>query len=69
LQELCVLIEQRGWLQPGGRVYLEQPASAGTPVLPHSWQLERSKRAGEVGYHLARSLVDGAVAAPPAGNV
>ena len=39
---------------PGGFVYLESPAADGEPELPAGWTLLRSKRAGEVGYHLAR---------------
>lgn len=54
LPRLCSLLETRGWLQPGAHVYLEDAASAGDPELPTGWTLLRSKRAGEVGYHLAR---------------
>ena len=54
LPGLCALLEQRGWLAPGARVYLEDAAAAGEPALPAGWTLLRSKRAGEVGYHLAR---------------
>lgn len=54
LAETCRRIEAGGWLVPGGFVYLESPASAGEPVLPGGWTVLRSKRAGEVGYHLAR---------------
>jgi 16S rRNA (guanine966-N2)-methyltransferase len=43
-----------GWLEPGAHVYLEAPAADGPPALPAGWTLHRSKRAGEVGYHLAR---------------
>ncbi len=43
-----------GWLAPGAFVYLESPAAEGEPALPPGWTLHRSKRAGEVGYHLAR---------------
>ena len=50
----CRRIEERGWLKPDGLVYLEDAASAGPPELPPGWTLLRSKRAGEVGYHLAR---------------
>jgi 16S rRNA (guanine966-N2)-methyltransferase len=50
----CRRIEERGWLRPGGFVYLEDAATAGVPELPPHWTLHRSKRAGEVGYHLAR---------------
>jgi len=50
----CQGIEAAGWLKAGGYVYLESPATAGEPPLPAGWTLLRSKRAGEVGYHLAR---------------
>jgi 16S rRNA (guanine966-N2)-methyltransferase len=54
LDAACSAIERDGWLAPGGLVYLEAPAVAGPPELPVGWTLLRSKRAGEVGYHLAR---------------
>ena len=54
LANACRLLDERGWLRPGGLAYLEDPASAGAPALPEGWTLLRSKRAGEVGYHLAR---------------
>jgi 16S rRNA (guanine966-N2)-methyltransferase len=54
LAEACRQIEAGGWLKSGGLVYLEAPAKAGEPELPAGWTLLRSKRAGEVGYHLAR---------------
>ena len=53
LPEACRRIEAGGWLAPGGLVYLEAAASTGPPELPDGWSLLRSKRAGEVGYHLA----------------
>jgi len=54
LPDLCRRIEAGGWLKDGGFVYLEAPATAGEPELPPGWTLLKSKRAGEVGYHLAR---------------
>ena len=54
LPDICQRIEAGGWLKDGGFVYLESPAAAGEPVLPPGWTLLKSKRAGEVGYHLAR---------------
>jgi 16S rRNA (guanine966-N2)-methyltransferase len=59
LPDICRRLEQGGWLAPGGYVYLEAPAAAGPPELPAGWTLLRSKRAGEVGYHLARRDVAG----------
>jgi 16S rRNA (guanine966-N2)-methyltransferase len=54
LADACSRLDERGWLRRGGLAYLEDPASAGAPQLPAGWTLLRSKRAGEVGYHLAR---------------
>jgi len=60
LPEICRRIEAGGWLKQGGYVYLEAAAAAGAPEQPAGWSLLRSKRAGEVGYHLARRDVPGA---------
>lgn len=50
----CIrLLEANGWLAAGARVYIEAERSY-KPVLPESWELYRSKGAGQVGYHLAR---------------
>jgi 16S rRNA (guanine966-N2)-methyltransferase len=54
LPEVCSMLAQ-GWLAPNGLVYLEAPAESGLPALPMSWALHRSKRAGQVGYHLLRT--------------
>ena len=57
LEEVCRILDQRGWLRPGGLAYLEDSAGAGEPALPPGWTLLRSGRAGGVGYHLARREV------------
>ena len=49
-----------------GALGLEAPAGEGTPPLPAGWSLHRSKRAGEVGYHLARAGDSGHAPAEPA---
>lgn len=46
------LLEERGWLEAGARIYVETAASGGLPALPPSWKPVRAKRAGAVGYHL-----------------
>lgn len=53
--EVCGLLAAGGWLAPGGHIYVEQSARVPLDGLPAGWTLVRSKRAGEVGYHLARS--------------
>ena len=45
-----------GWLRPSALVYLEAPAEAGLPALPFGWSVHRSKAAGQVGYHLLRTV-------------
>ncbi len=54
LPAACSALERRGWLAPRALVYLESPAAGGAPALPANWELLKSGRAGEVGYHLAR---------------
>ena len=50
----CIdLLEDRGWLAAGARVYIEAERTY-TPELPNTWELYRSKNTGQVGYHLAR---------------
>jgi len=46
-------LENGGWLAVDARVYIEAESNF-QPVLPENWELTRSKRAGQVGYHLAR---------------
>jgi 16S rRNA (guanine966-N2)-methyltransferase len=50
----AALIDERGWLKPEGLVYLEIPSRMRELPLPASWEVIYSKRAGQVGYHLAR---------------
>ena len=52
-------LETGGWLAPAAFIYLEAPAKAGLPVLPASWSMHRTGRAGAVGYHLARRSAAG----------
>jgi len=54
LPVLAEKLERGGWLAPRAWLYLEDAAARGEPALPSSWTLHRSKRAGDVGYHLAR---------------
>jgi 16S rRNA (guanine966-N2)-methyltransferase len=54
LAEYIPLLDEGNWIKAGGLVYLENERAAGEPTLPASWELLKSKSAGEVGYHLAR---------------
>jgi 16S rRNA (guanine966-N2)-methyltransferase len=45
-------LESGGWLAPQALIYVESAAREGPPVLPGTWKPLRTKRAGEVGYHL-----------------
>lgn len=49
-------LETGGWLAPGAWIYLEAEPGL-MPELPGNWELYRSKRAGQVGYHLVRRRV------------
>lgn len=52
LEQCCAQLEQRGWLSPLAYLYIETHSAAELPPLPPNWQLLRSKKAGQVGYHL-----------------
>ncbi|MFL6576900.1 MAG: 16S rRNA (guanine(966)-N(2))-methyltransferase RsmD [Povalibacter sp.] len=55
LQQACEHIAS-GWLAKKAWIYLECPADQALPALPPSWSLYRSKRAGQVGYHLVQAI-------------
>lgn len=55
LAPCCQALQQGGWLKPGAWVYLEAETALAEPPLPAGWEWLRSKRAGQVGYHLARA--------------
>ena len=52
LQDCCARLESGDWLAPQAYVYLETESSREVPPLPLNWQVIRSKKAGQVGYHL-----------------
>jgi 16S rRNA (guanine966-N2)-methyltransferase len=54
IAECAALVEARGWIKPGGLIYVEAPSRMSELTLPATWELLRSKKAGQVGYHLAR---------------
>lgn len=54
IEASMVTLHERGWVKTGSWVYIESRSELGAPTLPSGWTLERSKIAGQVGYHLAR---------------
>ncbi len=45
-------LESGDWLAERAQIYVECAARDGPPPVPERWTLLKSKRAGEVGYHL-----------------
>jgi 16S rRNA (guanine966-N2)-methyltransferase len=54
LTQVCELLNAKAWLAAEASIYLEAPADVPMSFLPATWRILRSKRAGQVGYHLAR---------------
>ena len=50
--DLCRLLDERGWLAEGARVYLEQDHEHPLPPLPDGWTILKHKTAGQVRYAL-----------------
>ncbi len=48
----ATLIEQGHWVEDGGLVYIEAPSRLQPLPVPDRWELIRTKKAGQVGYHL-----------------
>lgn len=57
LPQAIAALEESRCLAPDAWVYLEDAAERGPPDVPATWRVVRSKRAGDVGYHLARRVV------------
>jgi 16S rRNA (guanine966-N2)-methyltransferase len=55
---------QQGWLAAGAYIYVECPADRSVATLPAQWAVQRTKSAGQVGYHLLRAS-DPAKEVPP----
>lgn len=52
LDSSIALIDDRGILAPGGRLYLEYDANRVSPRVPEGWSTLRSGRAGDAGFQL-----------------
>lgn len=47
------IMDRRGWVRPGTLVYIEVPSTVDPLPIPAGWKLVKSRRSGQVGYHLA----------------
>ncbi len=54
----CELLERGGWLKPCARIYIETESDLPLSGLPHHWHITRSKKAGQVSYHLAQRAAE-----------
>ena len=52
------ILEQRGHLRDHAKIYLEARERDVLTDLPANWQLQRSKKTGQVTYHLAERLAN-----------
>ena len=48
----CALLEDKGWLAPYAKIYLEAERGLALDALPVNWQCLKHKTAGEVSYYL-----------------
>ncbi len=46
-------LEEKHWLAPGARIYIESESQLREPPLPAGWELLKEKRSGQVIYRLA----------------
>lgn len=51
----CFYLEEHSFLAPDAYIYLEARETLDEKMLPANWQILKSKRAGQVAYHLVRA--------------
>ena len=51
-QQTCQWLEDKGWLSPTAKIYVEVESQLQLNDLPTHWQCLKSKKAGDVGYYL-----------------
>ena len=52
VKQTCQWLEDKGWLMPQAKVYVEVESQLALDEMPENWQCLKSKKAGEVGYYL-----------------
>lgn len=55
--QTCHWLADKGWLSPYAKIYVETEAKLKVEEYPASWQLLKSKQAGDVAYHLFANRV------------
>jgi len=50
----CFYLAEQGFLAPDAYIYLEARETLDETMLPANWKIVKSKRAGQVGYHLVK---------------
>ncbi|MDD5274870.1 MAG: 16S rRNA (guanine(966)-N(2))-methyltransferase RsmD [Methylovulum sp.] len=50
--QTCQWLEDKGWLAPQAKIYVETETALNLEGLPENWRLLKSKAAGEVAYRL-----------------
>ncbi|MFC1750208.1 16S rRNA (guanine(966)-N(2))-methyltransferase RsmD [Pseudomonadota bacterium] len=55
IEECCHLLVTENWLNDDALIYIEDASSNPAPKLPSGWTLTHNKKAGEIGYYLAKT--------------
>ena len=54
--QTCQWLEDKGWLNPQAKIYVEVEFTLLLEGMPENWQLLKHKTAGEVGYYLFQRI-------------
>jgi len=57
LKKVSFYLEEQGFLANAAYIYLEAKQTLSLHDIPLNWEIMKSKKAGQVAYHLARRLV------------
>ena len=56
LLPMCFFLEENHFLADEAYIYLEAKETLADNTLPSNWQLIKSKKTGQVAYHLAKRI-------------
>lgn len=57
IEPICQMLENNHWLSNQARIYIEAEHAWKPEDLPDNWQIIRTQKAGEVGYHLFQRAI------------